>query len=143
MKHISIINGPNLNLLGKRETHLYGNETLENINADLAKKFLDKVILSFFQSNHEGAIIDHIHSLVNDSNGLIINPGGLTHTSVALRDAILGTNIPSIEVHLTNIYARESFRQKSLISSICIGVISGFGPMSYELAIRSFLARKS
>lgn len=137
MKHISIVNGPNLNLLGLRQTNLYGEESLAKINDNLQEIFLKKATLSFFQSNHEGAIIDHIHSLLkSDVKGLIINPGGLTHTSVSLRDAILAINIPTIEVHLTNIFARENFRKTSLISDIALGVISGLGVMGYELALR-------
>lgn len=140
MKHLSIVNGPNLNLLGIRQTNLYGKESLAQINDNLREIFLKKAILSFFQSNHEGAIIDHLHSLLDsDVKGLIINPGGLTHTSVSLRDAILSINIPTIEVHLTNIYAREDFRKTSLISDVVTGVISGLGVMGYELALRRLI----
>ena len=133
-----IINGPNLNMLGKREQTIYGSKTLEDINnslLDFVKESKLDVELSFFQSNTEGAIIDHVHSLHKKVDGLIINPAAFTHYSVALRDAVLSIDTPFVEVHLSNIYKREEFRHKSFFSDIAIGTIAGFGEDSYSLAI--------
>lgn len=138
MSRIAIINGPNLNLLGRREPTYYGTSTLQDIEAELKNRFSAQAELNFFQSNHEGALIDHIQQLSNIS-GIIINPGALTHTSIALRDALLDINIPSIEVHLSNIYKREPFRRHSYISDICLGVISGLGPRVYGLAVQALI----
>ena len=135
---VLIIHGPNLNLTGKREPEIYGKSTLDDINKmiqDWADK--NKVGVEVFQSNHEGEIIDKIHSAVGNADFIVINPGAFTHYSLAIRDAISSVEIPTIEVHLSNIYARESFRFKSVISPVCKGQISGFGPKSYLLALES------
>ncbi|MEA2063120.1 MAG: type II 3-dehydroquinate dehydratase [Gemmatimonadota bacterium] len=135
---IMVVHGPNLNLLGKREQGIYGAESLDDIHhqlENLGKKL--QMELSFFQSNHEGEIIDFLHQGMNNAGGLVINPGGLTHTSVCLRDAIKAIDMPTIEVHLSNIYAREEFRHKSLISPVCVGVIAGFGMMGYLYALEA------
>ena len=138
MKHISIINGPNLQLLGTREADIYGSETLESINSDLQSLagLLD-LKLSFYQSNHEGDIVDQIGLSSGSFDGIIINPGAYTHTSIAIRDALAAVKLPSIEIHLSNIYQREEFRKKSLIAPVCIGQISGFGATGYQLALRA------
>jgi 3-dehydroquinate dehydratase II len=140
-KKIQVINGPNLNLLGKREPHIYGTATLAEINAELSLKAEKMgVRLSFFQSNSEGTIIDLLHELWDSPlDGIIINPGGLTHTSVALRDALLIFDCPAVEVHLSNIYKREPFRQKSLLSDIVMGQISGFGSFGYQMALSAIV----
>ncbi len=135
-KKILIIHGPNLNLLGEREPDIYGKFTIEDINSklfDLAKK--RNVELEIFQFNHEGEIVEIIHKKRNWAELIIINPAAYTHTSIAIRDAILSVKIPVIEVHLSNIYRREKFRHKSFISDIAIGTISGFGEKSYYLAL--------
>lgn len=137
MKKILIVNGPNLNLLGIREKNIYGDKGYDQL-IDMLKKEADKLNLSifFFQSNHEGEIIDRIHKcLEEDINGIIINPGAYTHYSYAIHDAIKSVNIPTIEVHISNIHAREEFRRKSVIAPACIGQISGFGFYSYILAL--------
>ncbi|MEI6790353.1 MAG: type II 3-dehydroquinate dehydratase [Myxococcaceae bacterium] len=138
MAKISIIQGPNLNLLGMREPELYGRATLQEIHDGLQKAFGQDHQLEFFQSNHEGAIIDAIHKVMNQ-DGLVINPGAYTHTSYAIRDAIATIQKPAIEIHLTAIYAREAFRQESLIAPVCIGQLSGFGAYGYTLAMQALL----
>lgn len=142
MPKILILNGPNLNLLGAREPGHYGAMTLETINARLgalAKKGSAELLT--FQSNAEHELIDHIHAAPHESMDFIIfNPAGFTHTSVALRDALLAVKIPFIEVHLSNVHAREDFRQHSYFSDIAVGVISGLGPTGYELALSGALA---
>ena len=136
MKSILVINGPNLNLLGKREPDVYGKQTLEQLNDLIAKKGKTLGLkTTFFQSNIEGELINQIQEAEKKHQGVIINPGGLTHTSVSLRDAFSAISIPTIEVHLSNIYAREEFRQKSLISGVVQGVICGFGVDGYLMAI--------
>lgn len=131
---ILVIHGPNLHLLGRREPQIYGKFTLKDINAELQKEAKQKgLALKVLQSNSEGDIVEKITNSKYDL--LIINPAAYTHTSVAIRDAILAVNKPVIEVHLSNIYKREDFRKKSLISDIAIGVITGFGPLSYTLAL--------
>lgn len=139
MKKIIVINGPNLNMLGTREPDNYGVDTLETINAGLADdaEKLD-FELSFFQSNIEGEIVTEIQN-ARSADGVILNAGAYTHTSVAIRDAIASIDIPVVEVHLTNIFAREKFRHKSLIAPVCRGSISGFGKQSYLLALFSFI----
>jgi len=136
-KKIQVINGPNLNMLGKREPQIYGSLSLAQINTDLVQKALPLgVELDFFQSNHEGAILDKIHEIFNETiAGIIINPGALTHTSVALRDALALMSCPMVEIHLSNIYKREEFRHKSLIADIVTGRISGFGHHGYDMAL--------
>lgn len=134
---IQIINGPNLNLLGIREPDVYGNNTFVSYLDELRRTYPD-VELSYFQSNVEGEIINRLHETGFSSHGIILNAGGYTHTSVAIRDAIKAISAPVIEVHITNIHAREAFRHHSLISAVCRGVIAGFGTDSYRLAIEAF-----
>lgn len=138
MMKIQIINGPNLNLLGKREPTVYGNTSFEEYLHQLRAQYPD-CELSYFQSNVEGELIDKIHETGFDYNGIILNAGAYTHTSIALHDAIRGVTAPVVEVHISNVHARESFRQVSMISSVCRGVIAGFGLDSYRLAVESFL----
>ncbi len=135
---ILVIHGPNLNMLGRRETGVYGNATLDEINSAirvLAKELGAEV--SFFQSNSEGKLIDTIHEASGAYHALLINPGGYTHSSVALRDAIASVSIPAVEVHMSNIYGREEFRHYSFISPVAAGQISGFGVNSYLLGLRA------
>ncbi len=138
MRQIAIINGPNLNLLGVREPEVYGSETLQDINQSLSDLAVSmQVDLRFVQSNAEHEIVNYIHQCFEDQvSGIIINPAAFTHTSVAIRDALLGTQIPFIEVHLSNIHARESFRSKSWLSDIAIGTITGMGSVGYQMALR-------
>jgi 3-dehydroquinate dehydratase-2 len=139
---ILVLQGPNLNLLGQREPEIYGRETLADVEAALqALGDANGVQLESFQSNHEGALIDRIQAARGSFDGLIINPGGLTHTSVSLRDALIASELPVVEVHLTNVHAREEFRRRSLISDIAIGQVVGLGVIGYELALRALLAR--
>ena len=144
MKKIGLLNGPNLDRLGKREPEIYGSHTLQQI-VDETKSLGEKIGCEVhdFQSNHEGAIIDQIHAWADaDFDGMIINPGGFTHTSVALRDAIVASELKTVEVHLSNIHAREDFRHKSLISAITCGVIAGLGANGYFYALE-FINSKS
>lgn len=137
---ILILHGPNLNLLGTREPEVYGSMTLDDINQKmiaLGKELGVEVIC--LQSNHEGALIDALHDARTWASGVVFNPGGYTHTSVALRDAISAIVIPVIEVHLSNVYAREEFRQTSFISAVCKGKVTGFGWRSYELGLRGLV----
>jgi 3-dehydroquinate dehydratase-2 len=136
---ILVINGPNLNMLGKREPSVYGNITLKKIENIVQKKAKSlNVDVEFFQSNHEGELIDKIQSASESKiDGMVINPGGYTHTSVAIRDALLSINIPFVEVHISNIARRESFRHKSLISDIALGTISGLGPVGYIFGLEA------
>jgi 3-dehydroquinate dehydratase-2 len=133
MKFI-VINGPNLNLLGTREKSVYGNESFESYFSQLTKDF-PEIELEYFQSNVEGELIDKLHSVGFEYQGIVLNAGGYTHTSVALSDAIAAIKTPVIEVHISNVHARESYRHQSLISKNCIGVIAGFGLESYKLAL--------
>ena len=137
---ILILHGPNLNLLGTREPEVYGSMNLDEIN----KKMIELgdglgVEIKCLQSNHEGELIDALHDARTWASGVVFNPGGYTHTSVALRDAISAIAIPVIEVHLSNVYAREEFRHKSLVSAVCKGKVSGFGWHSYELGLRGLM----
>jgi len=140
-KNILLINGPNLNLLGTREPAVYGSETLEDIeSAAQVQATAAGVRLNSFQSNHEGALIDRIHLARNDGvDAIVINPGGLTHTSVALRDALSAVAIPFIEVHISNVHRRETFRRHSYLSEIAVGVICGLGTEGYRAAIYYFI----
>ncbi len=139
-QRILVLHGPNLNLLGTREPEVYGTTSLEEINGDLtrAAKEWDAEI-EFFQSNHEGALVDRIQEAQSWADGILINPAGLTHTSVALRDALSGAGLPVVEVHLSNVFAREEFREHSFISGIALGVLSGFGPLGYRLGLQALL----
>ncbi|MEY8714230.1 type II 3-dehydroquinate dehydratase [Francisella philomiragia] len=131
---ILVINGPNLNLLGKRQPHIYGNKTIDDINNDLYRTAQNnKLAIDFFQSNHEGEIVDKIQQ--TEAKIIIINPAAYTHTSIAIRDAFLAIDKPFIEIHLSNIYNREEFRTRSLLSDIAYGCIFGFGPNGYTLAL--------
>ena len=139
MKKIAIINGPNLNLTGRREPEVYGTTTMEEVIDGLRQMFPD-VEIGYYQSNVEGELIDRIHQVGFTSDGLIVNLGGYSHTSVALRDALLAVPAPKVEVHISNIFAREDYRHKSLITSVCRGMVCGLGLQGYELAIRALLA---
>ncbi len=133
---IMVIQGPNLNMLGLREQNIYGPMKLEQIHEQMrAFAEQNQIEIEFFQSNLEGEIVDKIQECLGDADGIIINPAAYTHTSIAIRDAIAAVAIPVVEVHISNIHAREEFRQKSLIAPVCAGQISGFGPFSYHLAM--------
>ena len=133
---IFVINGPNLDMLGKREPEIYGRDTLESINAELTEYCKTVgVEPEFYQSNSEGALIDIIHSARGNADGIVINAGAYTHYSIAIRDAIASVELPCVEVHLSNVHKREEFRHKSVISAVCTGVICGFGKKVYKLAI--------
>ena len=134
---IIIINGPNLNLLGVREKSIYGDQDFESFFESI-KKTNSEVDLEYFQSNHEGSIIDKIHEVGFSYDGIILNAGGLTHTSVALTDAVAGVKTPTLEVHISNIHARESFRHHSYLTKNCVGIIAGLGLKGYQLAIDYF-----
>ncbi len=139
---VLLLNGPNLNLLGLREPGLYGAQTLAQIEADLQQQASGLgVSLETFQSNHEGALVDRIHAARGEVDGILINAGAFTHTSIALRDALLGVAIPFVELHLSNVHAREPFRQQSYLADKALGVISGFGPASYRLALQGIVER--
>ncbi len=138
MLKILIINGPNLNLLGKREPEIYGSQTFEEYFDLLKQKHENRVGLSYFQSNHEGAIIDKLHEVGFELDGIILNAGAYTHTSVAIADAIAAIKAPVIEVHISNVYARESFRHHSFLSRVCKGIIVGFGISGYDMALEAF-----
>jgi 3-dehydroquinate dehydratase II len=134
--HILVLHGPNLNLLGKREPEVYGHQTLADINDLLAQQAEQlKVSLTTYQSNHEGALVDTIQSAMGVHQGILINPGAYTHTSVAIRDAIAAVALPTVEVHLSNIHKREAFRQHSYIAGVALGQICGFGADSYRLGL--------
>ena len=136
-----MLHGPNLNLLGSREPDVYGSTTLAEIDADLADAAKELgAEIECLQSNHEGELIDRIHEAASRVHGILINPGGLTHTSVSLRDALVASELPVIEVHLSNVFAREEFRHHSFVSGIALGVISGLGPLGYLLGLEALLA---
>ncbi|MEM9622571.1 MAG: type II 3-dehydroquinate dehydratase [Pseudomonadota bacterium] len=142
MTKILVLHGPNLNLLGTREPEVYGYDTLDQINARIAEAAPEQVEISFLQSNAEHVLIDAVHQARQDGvEFIIINPGAFTHTSIALRDAFLGVSIPFIEVHLSNVHAREAFRQTSYLSDIAVAVITGLGAQGYELALAAAVAR--
>jgi len=139
--NILVLHGPNLNLLGQREPGMYGSATLNEINNLLEQAAeLLQVKVSIQQSNHEGVLVDSIHSMLGHHQGLLINAGAYTHTSVAIRDAIAAVNLPAVEVHLSNIYRREAFRHHSFIAAVAIGQISGFGSDSYRLGLQALVS---
>ena len=135
---ILIINGPNLNLLGKREPEIYGTTSFEEYFASLKVQFND-IELLYFQTNHEGEIIDTLHGCMGVCDAVVLNAGAYSHTSLAIADAIASINLPVVEVHISNVFAREAIRQHSMLSSVCKGVIVGFGLKSYDLAVRSLI----
>jgi len=138
---VLVLHGPNLNLLGTREPAIYGTATLDDIHAELTLVAKARgAELEFFQSNHEGALIDRIQEAPSWADAILINPAGLTHTSVVLRDALAATGLPVVEVHLSNVFAREPFRHHSYVSPIARGVVAGFGPASYRLGLEALLA---
>ena len=140
---ILLLNGPNLNRLGKREPTIYGSDTLADVESRVRSLCADRnVTLSAFQSNHEGALIDRIHQASDEGIvGIVFNPGAFTHTSVAIRDAIASVDLPVVEVHISNIHNRESFRQKSLLAPVCVGQISGLGTVGYELGALALIRK--
>lgn len=138
---IMVVHGPNLNLLGTREPDVYGTATLDEIDAALREAAADRSSeVETFQSNHEGELIDKLQQARDGFDGVLINPGGYTHTSVALRDAVQALDVPVVEVHLSNIYAREEFRQHSMITGACTGIVSGFGVRSYLMGLDALLS---
>lgn len=138
---VAVIHGPNLNLLGQREPSIYGAETLAEVDSALARLAEDLgVEIEFFQSNGEGALVDHIQEAVGRVDGIVINAGAYTHTSIALRDALVGVGLPFVEVHLSNVHARESFRHRSFLSDRAVGVVAGFGIESYLLGLRGLVS---
>ena len=138
MKRITIINGPNLNLTGRREPEVYGTTTMEQYLEELQRRF-PEVQLGYFQSNIEGELIDRIQQVGYEADGLIVNLGGYSHTSVALRDALLAVTAPAVEVHLSNLFAREDYRHHSLITSACLGMVCGLGLKGYEMALSALV----
>ena len=139
---ISVLNGPNLNLLGQREPEVYGRTTLAEIEAMVRKAALaDGVEIDWFQTNHEGALVDAVQALKGRVDGALINAAALTHSSLALRDALLAVQIPFVELHLSNIFAREPARRHSMIADLALGMVTGFGPQSYVLALQALVGR--
>ncbi len=137
-RHILVLNGPNLNLLGTREPTIYGSTALADIEADLSERAAARQArISFFQSNHEGALVDRVQSARGEAvDFIIVNAGALTHTSIALRDALAAAGLPFVEVHLSNVYRRESFRHRSFIADLAVGVVAGLGPAGYRFALQ-------
>ena len=141
MTQVLVLNGPNLNLLGLREHNIYGNTTLVDLETELRKSIEDDVQLEFFQTNYEGQMIERIHQIFDKPvDGIIINPGAWTHTSIALRDALVAVAVPIVEVHISNIHARESFRHRSYISGVAIGIIVGCGVAGYSFALKTLMS---
>lgn len=140
MLHLAVVNGPNLNLIGSREQDIYGNQNIGDYFANLQQQY-PKIEIDFYQSNIEGELINYLHSCIGRVSGIIFNGGGYTHTSIALADAIAAINIPVVEVHISNIYAREEYRQISYTASQCVGCITGLGLKGYELAVQYFADR--
>lgn len=139
---ILVMHGPNLNMLGQREATIYGKTTLSDINAAMTCLGSELgVEIETFQSNHEGDLVDKVQGAKGEFDGIVINPAAFTHTSIALRDAFLAVSIPFVEVHISNVYSREPFRHKSLLSDVAIGVVAGFGPLSYNMGLRGLLGR--
>jgi 3-dehydroquinate dehydratase-2 len=142
MRKILVINGPNINMLGVREPEIYGKQSLLQIEGELSRLAKElELEIEFFQSNHEGCIVDKIQSAIDGVCAIIINPAAFTHTSVAIRDAISAVKIPAVEVHISNVYAREEFRHKSYTAGVCIGQVAGFGINGYLFALRELAAR--
>ena len=140
--NVTVLNGPNLNLLGTREPAIYGSTTLADVDARLAEVGAELgVAVRCVQRNGEGELIEQIHALAGTTDGVVINAGAYTHTSIALRDALLGVGVPFVEVHVSNVYAREPFRHHSVLASAAVGVMAGFGPYGYELALRGLVAK--
>lgn len=139
---IAIINGPNLNLLGKREPDIYGNRSFEDYFESLVQKYPD-LTLSYFQSNGEGELVSQLHAVGFDVDGILINAGAYTHTSVAIGDALAAISSPALEIHISNIYKREDFRHKSFLSRQCVGMIAGLGLLGYELGLQYFIKKEN
>ncbi|MBW7998342.1 MAG: type II 3-dehydroquinate dehydratase [Candidatus Glassbacteria bacterium] len=138
---IAVINGPNLNMLGRRETGIYGSGSLEDIQQALVDRFDGRAALNFHQSNSEGELVSMIQGLEGEAEGIVINAGAYTHTSVAIRDALLAVGLPFVEVHLSNVFAREEFRHSSRLADVAVGIVSGFGAASYALGLEGLLSR--
>ena len=140
---IHVVNGPNLNLVGTREPEIYGNTSLEEAMSALEQRFAGLVEIATFQSNHEGALVDHLQAIgFGESRGIVLNAGALGHTSLALGDCIRALRVPVVDVHISNVYAREAFRQNSYVTPACVGAISGLGLEGYGLAVEYLLSRK-